>query len=72
MPGSSRHILSYLIGIDSLKVYSVGQAEKWNADPPEVRLRMDGLFHSPAHALKLTEEFEALYTNGPAGGGGIR
>jgi hypothetical protein len=38
----------------------------------EVRLRMDGLFEQRVHAIKFTEEFEALYTNGPAGGGGIR
>jgi hypothetical protein len=33
---------------------------------------MDGLFEQRVHAIKFTEEFEALYTNGPAGGGGIR
>ena len=38
----------------------------------DVRLRMDGLFELKAYAVQFTREFTALYTNGPAGGGGIR
>ncbi|KAF2618319.1 hypothetical protein F2Q68_00042904 [Brassica cretica] len=37
----------------------------------DIRLRMDGLFKLKEHAVQLTKEFTALYTNGPAGGGGI-
>jgi hypothetical protein len=33
---------------------------------------MDGLFELEEHAAQFLEEFIALYTNGPAGGGGIR
>ena len=32
---------------------------------------MDGLFQEKKHAEQLAKEFTALYTNGPAGGGGI-
>eukprot|EP00268_Persea_americana_P037402 TRINITY_DN3701_c0_g1_i9.p2 TRINITY_DN3701_c0_g1~~TRINITY_DN3701_c0_g1_i9.p2 ORF type:complete len:237 (+),score=61.14 TRINITY_DN3701_c0_g1_i9:3610-4320(+) len=32
---------------------------------------MDGLFELKQHALHFVNEFTALYTNGPAGGGGI-
>jgi len=41
------------------------------AEPPEVRLRIavQGLTQQPA--LDLAHEIEALYTNGPAGGGGV-
>lgn len=41
-------------------------------DSNDVRLRMDGLFELKQHALHFVNEFTALYTNGPAGGGGIR
>lgn len=37
----------------------------------DIRLRMDGLFKMKEHAVCFVEEFTALYTNGPAGGGGI-
>jgi hypothetical protein len=33
---------------------------------------MDGLFDQEEHADGFVQEFIALYTNGPAGGGGIR
>ncbi|CAM6084334.1 unnamed protein product [Calypogeia fissa] len=69
--GSSDSILSYVIGKNSLGIAPVHQADVPNAELQEVRLRMDGLFKSQAHAQRLTEEFGALYTNGPAGGGGI-
>lgn len=41
-------------------------------DSEDVRLHMDGLFELKQHALHFVNEFAALYTNGPAGGGGIR
>ncbi|KAL9258615.1 hypothetical protein AKJ16_DCAP17353 [Drosera capensis] len=37
----------------------------------DLRLRMDGLFKQKEQAVQFTKEFTALYTNGPAGGGGI-
>jgi hypothetical protein len=38
----------------------------------EVRLRVAGRTPDMEMALKVGEEVEALYTNGPAGGGGAR
>ena len=40
--------------------------------PYEVRLRIAGKAPSPQLAALIGEEVEALYTNGPAGGGGVR
>ena len=37
---------------------------------PEVRLRVSGRFASREDAELIQNEVEALYTNGPAGGGG--
>ena len=56
-----------LIGIDSLHgaALSAGHAE-----PYEVRLRVAGRTESLAEALRIGNEVETLYTNGPAGGGG--
>ncbi|MFJ5768378.1 acyclic terpene utilization AtuA family protein [Psychrobacillus sp. NPDC093180] len=42
------------------------------SDPYEVRLRVAGKAKSMAEAAIIGEEVEALYTNGPAGGGGAR
>lgn len=70
IPGVNRCILSYVIGLDSLKARSNGAEPSWNSCG-DIRLRMDGLFELKEHAVQLTKEFTALYTNGPAGGGGI-
>jgi hypothetical protein len=40
--------------------------------PYEVRLRIAGKAQSAEDAALIGEEVEALYTNGPAGGGGVR
>ncbi len=40
--------------------------------PYEVRLRMAGKANTANEAAIIGEEVEALYTNGPAGGGGVR
>lgn len=40
--------------------------------PYEIRLRVAGKANNPAEAALIGEEVEALYTNGPAGGGGVR
>lgn len=55
-----------LIGVDSL----------WSKDssykiPKEIRLRVAGRAQTNENAQKLCNEVEALYTNGPAGGGGV-
>lgn len=69
--GISDRIISYVIGLDSLKAVDNSQAldTRYLQD---VRLRMDGLFEQKEHAAQFIKEFTALYTNGPAGGGGIR
>lgn len=55
-----------LIGLNS-----VGLRGK-RAEPAEVRARIAGRSLNEFTARKLTHEVEALYTNGPAGGGGVR
>ncbi|TXG62873.1 hypothetical protein EZV62_009867 [Acer yangbiense] len=70
-PGVTQHILSYIIGLDSLKTTSTDKNPlSWRASE-DIRLRMDGIFEQKDHAVQFTKEFTALYTNGPAGGGGI-
>lgn len=69
-PGTSKLILSYIIGFDSLK--AVSTENKLPRASEDIRLRMDGLFEQEKHAIQFIKEFTALYTNGPAGGGGIR
>jgi hypothetical protein len=39
-------------------------------DPYEVRVRVAGRTESLAEAVRIGNEVETLYTNGPAGGGG--
>ncbi|CAM5221628.1 hypothetical protein CDEF62S_05725 [Castellaniella defragrans] len=56
-----------LIGVDSL--YG-GTLSRLQAEPPEVRLRVAARCQNRSHALQIGNEIEALYTNGPAGGGG--
>ena len=43
-----------------------------NANPYEIRLRVAALASSAKQAERIGEEVEALYTNGPAGGGAAR
>ncbi|MFG1922023.1 acyclic terpene utilization AtuA family protein [Cryptosporangium sp. NPDC048952] len=54
----------------------VSSARPWVAavdvEPPEVVLRASARTWSRESAALLGEEMEALYTNGPAGGGGVR
>ncbi|MGD6878447.1 acyclic terpene utilization AtuA family protein [Bacillus infantis] len=56
-----------LIGLSSLHHYSFEQST-----PYEVRVRAAALCKEPAEAKSIGHEVEALYTNGPAGGGGAR
>lgn len=69
-PGTRISIVSYIIGLDSLKTTSTG--DRLPKPCEDIRLRMDGLFEKEEHAVQFTKEFLAIYTNGPAGGGGIR
>jgi hypothetical protein len=56
-----------LIGVDSV----AGAAMPTPAmDPPEVRIRVAGRTATLADAIRIGNEVEALYTNGPAAGGG--
>jgi hypothetical protein len=56
------------IGCTSVHPPSLGK----NSHPYEVRLRLAGKAETAAEAALIGEEVEALYTNGPAGGGGVR
>ncbi len=55
-----------LIGVDALH----GEALSAGREPYEVRLRVAGRTETMAEAVRLGNEVETLYTNGPAGGGG--
>jgi hypothetical protein len=57
-----------LIGHNSVHGESFVQEE----NPYEIRLRVAGKSSSSETAAWIGEEIEALYTNGPAGGGGVR
>ncbi|SEG39526.1 Protein of unknown function [Methylobacterium sp. 190mf] len=55
-----------LIGVDALH----GAALSGGGEPYEVRLRVAGRTETHAEAVRIGNEVETLYTNGPAGGGG--
>lgn len=59
---------SDLIGVDSLYGNTLGSIV---GEPAEVRARVAGRTGSFADAQRIGAEVEALYTNGPAGGGGV-
>jgi hypothetical protein len=61
------------IGVNALYHDALSQAitEHWR-DVPEVRLRVAARTATRADAEHISNEVEALYTNGPAGGGGVR
>jgi hypothetical protein len=56
-----------LIGVDALHGARLSAS---HGDPYEVRLRVAGRANSLAEAVRIGNEVETLYTNGPAGGGG--
>ena len=58
-----------LIGVDAVRLGGVGNAYP---EPAEVRVRVAGRTDSMAEAVRIGNEVETLYTNGPAGGGGAR
>ena len=55
-----------LIGIDSLH----GARHSQGSAPYEVRVRVAGRTDTLSEAMRIGDEVETLYTNGPAGGGG--
>lgn len=57
-----------LIGVDSLHGAALGSRAA--AEPWEVRLRVAGRCADKAQAMRISNEVETLYTNGPYGGGG--
>lgn len=60
-----------LMGVDSLYGDTIGRKL---CDPSllgEVRLRVAGRTVNRAEAVKIVNEVETLYTNGPSGGGGV-
>ena len=63
-----------LIGVDAVHrgaIDAVHREEAARPEPTEVRVRIAGRTDSMAEALRVGNEVEALYTNGPAGGGGV-
>jgi len=56
-----------LIGVDSLHG---GALSDGHGDPYEVRVRVAGRTDNLREAVRIGNEVETLYTNGPAGGGG--
>jgi hypothetical protein len=56
-----------LIGLNSLHKDKISKTEH---EPYEVRLRVAGRTQSMTEAVRIGNEVETLYTNGPAGGGG--
>jgi Acyclic terpene utilisation family protein AtuA len=56
------------IGIDALHRSRLAAAR---GEPYEVRLRVAGWTKTMADAIRVGNEVEALYTNGPAGGAGV-
>ncbi|APG14894.1 ABC transporter substrate-binding protein [Bradyrhizobium japonicum] len=57
-----------VIGVDSLYGNTMASTA---GEPVEVRARVAGRADSVADAHRIGNEVEALYTNGPAGGGGV-
>jgi len=57
-----------LIGVNALHGETAGSH---HAEPYEVRVRVTGRTASAEQAVRIGNEVETLYTNGPAGGGGV-
>lgn len=58
-----------LIGVDAVRPAGA-PATAPPREPSEVRIRVAGRTRSMAEAVRIGNEVETLYTNGPAGGGG--
>lgn len=64
---ASQEIRFDLIGVDALH----GPVRSQGHQPYEVRARVAARCSSRSEAIKVGNEIETLYTNGPAGGGGV-
>jgi Acyclic terpene utilisation family protein AtuA len=64
---SPREVRYDLIGVDALHGARLSGGR---SDAYEVRIRVAGRTGTMSEALRIGNEVEALYTNGPAGGGG--
>jgi hypothetical protein len=64
----TRELRFDLIGVNALHGDT---AASGGAEPYEVRVRVAGRTVSLAQAVQIGNEVETLYTNGPAGGGGV-
>jgi hypothetical protein len=69
LTGASFKEIRYdLIGVDSVHGAKLSRA---HARPPEVRARVAARAETLRDAVRVGNEVEALYTNGPAAGGGV-
>lgn len=59
-----------LIGVNSLHGAGLSAGSE-RAEPYEVRVRVAGRTACAEEAMRIGDEVETLYTNGPAGGGGV-
>lgn len=59
-----------LIGVNAIFGNAATHHNKAISEPDEVRLRVAVRVQTQAQAVEVANEVEALYTNGPAGGGG--
>jgi hypothetical protein len=57
--------------LDLIGVNAIAPAAKPPAEQKEVRVRIAARTRTPQAAAWIGREVEALYTNGPAGGGGV-
>jgi hypothetical protein len=66
------------LDFEGLRLDFVGASSLWpktissSCKPKEIILRAAGRSYTEENVQKLCNEVEALYTNGPAGGGGVR
>lgn len=63
-----RDVRTELIGLNAVHGEALSPT---SPEPYEIRARIVARAADPAQARKVGEEVEALYTNGPAGGGGV-
>lgn len=68
LTGHLAHLKAELIGVNALH----GETISGKHEPYECRLRIAGRDPDRQRALSVCEEVTALYTTGPAGGGGVR
>lgn len=61
-----------LIGVDAVHKGAVHKGPGRDVEPTEVRIRIAGRTTTMDEAERIGREVETLYTNGPAGGGGVR